>query len=133
MDRARSKRIGPDRGILLRLRSRCVDNLWKQPGKPLQQPDVPIICRNSREQATRTPFCRALQVHAWQHSQLQPDELSGYEVFHFGGMGLRDNEQTRVLLHQFFADLFRRFGMTPPGRRRDDRTEQGRVGDPGLG
>jgi len=32
-------------------------------------------------------------------------------------MGLRDNKQTRVLLHQFFADLFWRFGMTSSGRQ----------------
>lgn len=40
-------------------------------------------------------------------------KLSGYEVFHFGGVELRDREKARALLHQFFADLFRRFDMTP--------------------
>jgi len=50
MDRARSKRIGPDRGILLRLHDRYADNLWKQPGNPSQQLGMPIICRNRREQ-----------------------------------------------------------------------------------
>ena len=56
MDRARSKRIGPDRGILLPPPQRCVNNLWKQLGKPSQLPDAPIICRNSREQATARHF-----------------------------------------------------------------------------
>jgi hypothetical protein len=56
MDRARSKRKWPDSGILLRLHSKCADNLWKQPGKPSQQPDMPIIYRNSREQAAACHF-----------------------------------------------------------------------------
>lgn len=40
-------------------------------------------------------------------------KLAGYEVFRFGATELQDREQARALLRQFFADLFRRFGVTP--------------------
>ena len=40
-------------------------------------------------------------------------KLAGYEVFRFGATELQDPEQARGLLRQFFADLFRRFGVTP--------------------
>jgi very-short-patch-repair endonuclease len=40
-------------------------------------------------------------------------KLAGYEVFRFGGVELQDRERARDLLTQFFADLFRRFGVTP--------------------
>jgi hypothetical protein len=40
-------------------------------------------------------------------------KLAGYEVFRFGAAELQDREQARTLLRQFFADLFRRFGVTP--------------------
>ena len=43
-------------------------------------------------------------------------KLSGYEVFRFGATELLDRERARALLQQFFADLFRRFEVTP---RRD--------------
>ncbi len=43
-------------------------------------------------------------------------KLSGYEVFRFGATELQDREAARTMLRQFFADLFRRFGVTPaPG------------------
>lgn len=38
-------------------------------------------------------------------------KLSGYEVFRFGATELLDRERARSLLQQFFADLFRRFGV----------------------
>jgi hypothetical protein len=40
-------------------------------------------------------------------------KLSGYEVFRFGATELQDRQRARVLLQQFFADLFRRFHVTP--------------------
>jgi very-short-patch-repair endonuclease len=40
-------------------------------------------------------------------------KLAGYEVFRFGATELQDPEQARVLLRHFFADLYRRFGVTP--------------------
>jgi very-short-patch-repair endonuclease len=40
-------------------------------------------------------------------------KLSGYEVFRFGATELQDRECARTLLRQFFAELFRRFGVTP--------------------
>jgi very-short-patch-repair endonuclease len=40
-------------------------------------------------------------------------KLSGYEVFRFGATELQDRERARTLLEQFFADLFRRFDITP--------------------
>ena len=40
-------------------------------------------------------------------------KLAGYEVFRFGAIELQDREQAGVLLRQFFADLFGRFGVTP--------------------
>ena len=43
-------------------------------------------------------------------------KLNGYEVFRFGATELLDREGARALLQQFFADLFRRFNVTP---RRD--------------
>ena len=43
-------------------------------------------------------------------------KLNGYEVFRFGATELQDREQARTLLQQFFADLFKRFEVTP---RRD--------------
>src|SRR5262249_20870943 len=39
-------------------------------------------------------------------------KLSGYEVFRFGATELLDRERARILLQQFFADLFRRFSVT---------------------
>jgi very-short-patch-repair endonuclease len=41
-------------------------------------------------------------------------KLSGYEVFRFGASELQDAGQAHTLLRQFFADLFRRFGVTSP-------------------
>ena len=43
-------------------------------------------------------------------------KLNGYEVFRFGATELQDRERARTLLQRFFADLFRRFNVTP---RRD--------------
>lgn len=40
-------------------------------------------------------------------------KLSGYEVFRFGATELEDRQRARALLQQFFADLFRRFHVTP--------------------
>jgi len=40
-------------------------------------------------------------------------KLAGYEVFRFGATELQDREQARDLLQAFFADLFRRFDVTP--------------------
>jgi hypothetical protein len=40
-------------------------------------------------------------------------KLSGYEVFRFGATELRDPGSARDLLQAFFADLFRRFDVTP--------------------
>jgi very-short-patch-repair endonuclease len=40
-------------------------------------------------------------------------KLAGYEVFRFGATELQDREQAWDLLQAFFADLFRRFGVTP--------------------
>jgi very-short-patch-repair endonuclease len=40
-------------------------------------------------------------------------KLSGYEVFRFGATELKDPESARSLLQVFFADLFRRFSVTP--------------------
>jgi AbiJ N-terminal domain 3 len=40
-------------------------------------------------------------------------KLSGYEVFRFGAVELLDRNQARCLLEQFFADLFKRFDVTP--------------------
>jgi very-short-patch-repair endonuclease len=40
-------------------------------------------------------------------------KLSGYEVFRFGATELQDRQSARALLQQFFADLFRRFQVTP--------------------
>jgi very-short-patch-repair endonuclease len=43
-------------------------------------------------------------------------KLAGYEVFRFGATELRNREQARDVLQAFFADLFRRFKVTPaPG------------------
>jgi hypothetical protein len=39
-------------------------------------------------------------------------KLSGYEVFRFGATELQDREVARTMLRRFFADLFRRFGVT---------------------
>lgn len=39
-------------------------------------------------------------------------KLAGYEVFRFGAVELLDLKQARDLLTRFFADLFRRFGVT---------------------
>lgn len=39
-------------------------------------------------------------------------KLAGYEVFRFGAVELRDRDAARALLRPFFADLFRRFGVT---------------------
>lgn len=39
-------------------------------------------------------------------------KLSGYEVFRFGATELQDPGPARDLLEAFFADLFRRFGVT---------------------
>lgn len=39
-------------------------------------------------------------------------KLAGYEVFRFGAAELQDREQARDLLQAFFADLFRRFGVS---------------------
>ena len=41
-------------------------------------------------------------------------KLDGYEVFRFGATELQDLEQARGLLQAFFADLFRRFGVSIP-------------------
>lgn len=38
-------------------------------------------------------------------------KLAGYEVFRFGATELQDRDQARALLREFFADLFRRFGV----------------------
>jgi hypothetical protein len=40
-------------------------------------------------------------------------KLSGYEVFHFGATELKDPGPARSLLQAFFADLFRRFSISP--------------------
>jgi very-short-patch-repair endonuclease len=40
-------------------------------------------------------------------------KLSGYEVFRFGATELQDREAACGLLRRFFAELFRRFGVTP--------------------
>ena len=40
-------------------------------------------------------------------------KLSGYEVFRFGATELKDPGSARSLLQAFFADLFRRFSVTP--------------------
>jgi hypothetical protein len=40
-------------------------------------------------------------------------KLSGYEVFRFGAAELQDTGTARSLLRQFFADLFRQFGVDP--------------------
>jgi hypothetical protein len=40
-------------------------------------------------------------------------KLSGYEVFRFGATELKDPGSARLLLQAFFADLFRRFSVTP--------------------
>ena len=40
-------------------------------------------------------------------------KLSGYEVFRFGAIELRDLHFARSLLQAFFADLFHRFSVTP--------------------
>jgi hypothetical protein len=40
-------------------------------------------------------------------------KLSGYEVFRFGATELKDPGPARILLQAFFADLFRRFSVTP--------------------
>lgn len=42
-------------------------------------------------------------------------KLNGYEVFRFGGSELRDRGPARDLLQQFFADLFKRFGVVAHG------------------
>ena len=39
-------------------------------------------------------------------------KLAGYEVFRFGAAELHHREQARELLQAFFADLFRRFGVS---------------------
>ncbi len=41
-------------------------------------------------------------------------KLAGYEVFRFGATELQDMKQARSLLQAFFADLFRRFGVSIP-------------------
>jgi very-short-patch-repair endonuclease len=41
-------------------------------------------------------------------------KLSGYEVFRFGATELQSSDQARNVLQQFFADLFRRFGVSIP-------------------
>ncbi|MFJ5668494.1 hypothetical protein ACIQAR_22660 [Micromonospora chalcea] len=41
--------------------------------------------------------------------------LAGYEVYRFGAHELRDVDQARSTLTGFFADLFRRHGITTPG------------------
>jgi hypothetical protein len=40
-------------------------------------------------------------------------KLSGYEVFRFGATELKDPGPAHEVLQPFFADLFRRFGVTP--------------------
>lgn len=40
-------------------------------------------------------------------------KLSGYEVFRFGATELHRRDPARVLLQQFFSDLFLRFTATP--------------------
>jgi len=40
-------------------------------------------------------------------------KLAGYEVFRFGATELQHREQARDLLQAFFADMFRRFDVTP--------------------
>jgi very-short-patch-repair endonuclease len=40
-------------------------------------------------------------------------KLSGYEVFRFGATELKDSGPALTLLQAFFADLFRRFNVTP--------------------
>ncbi len=40
-------------------------------------------------------------------------KLSGYEVFRFGATELKDPRSAPGLLQAFFADLFRRFSVTP--------------------
>jgi very-short-patch-repair endonuclease len=43
-------------------------------------------------------------------------KLAGYEVFRFGAIELQHRQRARDLLEAFFADLFRRFEVTPaPG------------------
>jgi hypothetical protein len=44
-------------------------------------------------------------------------KLSGYEVFRFGATELQDREHARVMLQQFFADLFGRFEITSAGTK----------------
>ena len=39
-------------------------------------------------------------------------KLSGYEVFRFGATELQNRESARILLQQFFSDLFRRFNVS---------------------
>jgi len=43
-------------------------------------------------------------------------KLSGYEVFRFGATELQNRDSARILLQQFFSDLFRRFNV---GSHRD--------------
>jgi AbiJ N-terminal domain 3 len=40
-------------------------------------------------------------------------KLSGYDVFRFGATELQDRGSARILLGCFFADLFRRFNVSP--------------------
>jgi very-short-patch-repair endonuclease len=40
-------------------------------------------------------------------------KLRGYEVFRFGAAELRERSAAHDVLEPFFADLFRRFGVTP--------------------
>jgi hypothetical protein len=40
-------------------------------------------------------------------------KLSGYEVFRFGATELQDPGPAHEVLQPFFADLFRRFDVTP--------------------
>lgn len=41
--------------------------------------------------------------------------LAGYEVYRFGTHDLRNPDQARPMLTQFFADLFRRHHVTTTG------------------
>lgn len=43
-------------------------------------------------------------------------KLLGYEVFRFGGVEFQNGEDAAEMLHQFFRDLFSRYGVRPPPR-----------------
>jgi hypothetical protein len=87
----------------------------------------------ARRSATSAGWCPAVAYHKiamlWQArvngmvrcTPVASRLRAGYEVFRFGATELQDREQARDLLQAFFADLFRRFGVTPapaePGPR----------------